>query len=278
MKKKVSIGLLGAVAAVVCTIAICAIFSHKPAEIAKKSPSAKVSATPIRGKSASNAAAIRRGKRRSIAEIKVSESTKPDFKLDSDEEAKLTELQKKLLADIIAACDENDANRLIKIVQKMQASSEWPDGIPQAIKEAAIDALKWFGAECLPELVGFLGESTQEAIEAVADAFEDAIFDADGDRQIAKILRTASITITDFDSIESIMMHISELRPSEQAAYIKYVLQNGTPAAKAAVQEEAKFIIDTETDVTEAMVDKWISNPENQDDEDAEEMYGPSRD
>ena len=83
--------------------------------------------------------------------VKV-EKTKPSFAIDDDDESQLNEEQRKANEAIRDALADNDKPRVLKLVQKMQSSDEWPDGIPKSIKMAAIEALGWFGVSCLPEI------------------------------------------------------------------------------------------------------------------------------
>ena len=87
---------------------------------------------------------------------------KPTFALDDDDESNLTEAQRKIIEAIRAALEDNNREEVLKLVQKLQKSQEWPDGIPKSIKMAAIEALGWFGVSCLPELAGFLADTTLE--------------------------------------------------------------------------------------------------------------------
>ena len=82
--------------------------------------------------------------------VKVAKK-KPTFALDDDDEANLTAAQRSLIEAIRAALDDNNRKEVLKLVQRLQKSPEWPDGIPKSIKLAAIEALGWFGSSCLPE-------------------------------------------------------------------------------------------------------------------------------
>ena len=70
--------------------------------------------------------------------------------MDDDDEANLNAEQRKMIEAIRAALDENDRKKVLALVQKLQTSDDWPDGIPKSIKMASIKALGWFGGSCLP--------------------------------------------------------------------------------------------------------------------------------
>ena len=118
---------------------------------------------------------------------------KPTFALADDDEAKLNAEQRKMIEAIRAALDAEDRPRVLKLVQALQASDEWPDGIPKSIKMAAVEALGWFGSSCLPEVAGFLGDSDPEVVQSAIEKYEEALSDFDlSDRERAKILIEAS--------------------------------------------------------------------------------------
>ena len=195
-----------------------------------------------------------------------------------DDEASLTELHRQLIADIRASLDDNDLPRLVKIVQKMQMSEEWPDGIPVAIRKAAIDALGWFGGDAIPEIAGFLLDGNSEILSEAVEVYENAIFDADGDRELAYYVQAAAQAINNAESLESILMEINNMRNSVAVETIKYIWENGTAAAKEALPEAIEFFTGEEGIDTPEKLDEWYNDPsgENLDDEDDEEMYGAS--
>lgn len=219
-----------------------------------------------------------------VEQTRLDPNKKPQFGLEADEEAKLTDMQRKMLEEIRDACDEDDRKKVIKLVQKMQASEEWPDGIPAIIKLEAIDALGWFGIDGLAELAGFLKDTDPEVQKAAVDGFDEALSDPDiGDRQRAEILKAASQVITDADALESMMMELDDMRNSVAVAVSIDILKTGNEEAKAALLEamEERFEFDSEDDVdpppprTEAELKRWLE--QNPDDEDDEDFYGPDK-
>ena len=220
-----------------------------------------------------------------VEQTRLDPNKKPQFGLEADEEAKLTEMQRKMLEEIRDACDEDDRKKVIKLVQNMQASEEWPDGIPAIIKLEAIDALGWFGIDGLAELAGFLKDTDPEVQKAAIDGFDEALSDPDlGDRQRAEILKVAAQVITDVDALDSMMMELDDMRNSVAVGVAIEILRTGTEESKAALLEaaEERFEFDTEDDEepppprTENELKKWLE--QNPDDEDDEDFYGPEKD
>ncbi len=194
-------------------------------------------------------------------------------------------MQRKMLEEIREACEEDDRKKVIKLVQQMQASEEWPDGIPAVIKLEAIDALGWFGIDGLAELAGFLKDTDPEVQKAAVDGFDEALSDPDlGDRQRAEILKAASQVVTDRDALDSMMMELDDMRNSVAVQVSIDILKTGNEESKAALREamDERFEYDTEDDTelpppkNEAELKKWLE--QNPDDEDDEDFYGPDKD
>ena len=196
----------------------------------------------------------------------------PKFEIPSAEEGKLTALQQKLLDEIRAALREDDYKKLMKLVRKMQSSDEWPDGIPNSIKKAALEALGWYGSKCLPEIVPFLADSNPEIVADAVSQWEDAIAECDSDREVAEQVKLASRVVVEPDSVESILVEAMNMRHSVAVETFKDVLANGNEQAKAKVLEQIADYTDDSTITTAEQLDEWLEA--NPDDPGDEEMYG----
>lgn len=120
-----------------------------------------------------------RQKRDAVEVVAERRSARPTIDLEKEEEAKLTAQHRQLLTDIRGALDADNKKKMIALIQKMQKLDEWPDGIPTILKKTAIEAMAWFGADCLPELAGFFADSDPEVISDVVSQYEDALSNPD---------------------------------------------------------------------------------------------------
>ena len=194
-----------------------------------------------------------------------------------DDEDNLNEEQKKLLARIREALDNNDKKTVIRLVQKMQKSDEWPDGIPKAVKMAAIEAMGWFGVECLPEVLGFLADSDHEVVELTLERLQEAVSDITiSDRERAKILVELGKVVPDADTMDTMLFELNNMRHSVAAAAIKELMATGNDATKQALPDNVEFVTGEENINTPGKIDKWLA--QNPDDEDDEELYGGDKD
>ena len=205
-----------------------------------------------------------------------SEREKPSFALDEDDESNLTETQRQLISEIRAALDHEDKATVLKLVQKMQSSDEWPDGIPKAIKMAAIDALSWFGSSGLPEIAGFLADGDEEVIQTALDKFEEALSDFDmSDYERAEILIQAAKIVTDADAMDSMLFELNNMRHSVAVDTIKEMMVSGSEATKSVLPDNIEFYTGEEGIDSPEKLDEWLV--ENPDDEDDDEFYGQKK-
>jgi len=272
--KKISVVALIAVAA----IAVAFVFFGKNSAKPPAKPKVAVKSRPHKKARVQRGRPVRsEGIAKKGLEVAKAEPKKPTFSFDDDDEANLTAVQRKMIEDIRAALDDEDAKRVMRLVQKLQKSPEWPDGIPKSIKMAAIEALGWFGVSCLPELAGFLADADEEVVDAAVEQYEDMLSDYDlGDRERAEILVQAVKCISDSDALDSMLFELNNMRNSVAVQTIKRVMAEGNAQSKALLPECIEFVTGEEGLDTPEKLDKWLQ--ENPDDEDDEETYGPTKD
>ena len=244
----------------------------------EKAPDKTLVSRKVKAKKPAAKAGSLRKKSASATKVAISNQKrlKPSFALGDDEEKKLTDEQRRIIEEIRAALAADDFKTLMRLVREMQASKEWPDGIPKAVKLAAVDALGWFGGNCLPELVGFLADADRDVISATVDAWEDAIAECEGDKEVAEQVKFASKVVTDSDSMDSILSEISNMRHSVAIGTMKEVLASGNETAKAQIQDIIDDFTGEKGLSTEKQLDEWLEK--NPDDPGDEEMYGKMSD
>lgn len=284
MRKKIIVAIA---AVVVVAIGAIVVFCHGGAGTPVVKPGNKVVKRIDKRRPIAKGKIAKQGKKARKNLVKIAESRNnrkrvilSDLNDVDNDEKKLSALHRKLLEDIRTAIDADDKKSLIKIVQRMQKSDEWPDGIPVAIRQAAIEALGWFGGECLPEISGFLGDPEPDIVESAIDAFEQSLCDANGDFERQQILIAAAQMVNDSDSMDSLLMALNDMRPSRQVETIKTIWEKGTDGAKAALVDAVEFVTGEEGINTPEKLDKWYNDPsgDNKDSEDADDFYGPIKD
>lgn len=224
------------------------------------------------------AKSFRRGARKSAKTVRE----KPKMlELDDEEMGELTDLAKKLLLSLQAALDAEDFAQIQSIIAMIENSpkgvlSKTANGIPVYLRRKLVEALGWFGAEGMPEIVDFLGDENQEVAEAAIEQFELALEDVTlGDRARAEIVVMASKALHDRDALERIFMEISIMRNSVAVPTIVEICRTGTEEARDLMPETISFVTGTDEGeiVTVEDMEKWLG--ENPDGEDDEDLYGP---
>ena len=204
---------------------------------------------------------------------------------DSVEE-ELSVAQRELLEELRALSDAEDRKGLFDLIAKIQASNEWPDGIPTAIHEEAIEALAWIGADALPELVGYLGSGDEGIRESALDVLTDMLSDPDKSDYDRSALLKSSLsylnTVTDTDALDDIFGDIMEMRNSVKADTLLYILEHGSNAVQEALKDTIEMVVDIEVEDCNSVeeiadaIRNWASQEENQDDADDDDFYGVS--
>ena len=144
------------------------------------------------------------------------------------------------------------------------------------IKMAAIEALGWFGAGCLPELAGFLADSDGEVVQSAIERYEEMLSDFDlSDRERSEILVQASKVIDDADAIDSMMFELNNMRHSVAVETIKRLMVEGNNATRSVLPDNIEFYTGEEGIDSAEKLDDWLKS--NPDDEDDEEFYGGSK-
>ena len=225
-------------------------------------------------------AKMRQDGRKSAKSVKLEPREKPKmFLLDDEEEKELTDLARKVLASLQAALDAEDFEQIKQIFEMARSAPKGSlgkstQGMPVFLKKKMIDALGWFGAQGLPEMVEFLADADPEVAQMSLDQFVMALSDISlGDRARASIVTMASSVLTDPDALGQIFIEISNMRNSVAANTIYTICKDGTPEAKAMMPETIMYITGEENIETVEGLEKWVEkNPDNPDDE---LLYGP---
>ena len=225
-----------------------------------------------------NVRSMRRGASKRINNVRE----KPKMlEVDDEEMAELTDLAKKLLVSLQAALDADDFEQIKSILAMIEHSpkgvlSKTANGLPVYLRRKLVEALGWFGAEGMPEIVDFLGDENSEVAEAAIEQFELALEDITlGDRARAEIVVMASKALHDHDALERIFMEISNMRNSVAIPTLVEICQTGTEEARDLMPETIPFVTGTDEGeiATVEDMEKWLG--ENPDGEDDEDLYGP---
>ena len=212
---------------------------------------------------------------------------KPNMSLSAEEDAKLTEEMRRIYHDLQQALDDEDKNKVIALVHKLQSMAEWPDGIPQSVKMRALDALSWFGGSGMAEAVGFLADRDTEVVNLAIDKFEEMLSDYDlGDVGVSEILSQIVKVVHDTDALDTFYMELNNMRDTVKAQTVLNIYDSGNKEAISVLEENLEFIFsDSDNDIkTREDVENFLKDAEQayKDDpekaQDDEDFYGPPKD
>ena len=177
--------------------------------------------------------------------------TKPDISAAlADEEVNASPALRALFTEIQSALDSDDRRRLIKAVQAMQDTSEWPNGIPTALHLSAIDALRWFGSATVPELLGYLEALDEDVVENATDAMLEALSDFSlSDSERAALLLGYIRVVHDADTLDMMLMELDNMRPTVRAETGIAIFESGNGAAVNVLAENVEFFFGDFDDV-----------------------------
>lgn len=271
--------LIGSLAAVLFLAAAVAMFTAStPDATASEQGNAEVS----RMVSKANARKRRPSKTLAQRVQEKAEKEKPQLLNDLDEEAKLTAEERALLKELQEGLDANSLRRVAKTVEKIQKliREKGEQNVPPLLRSEAVEALGWFLPDSLADLIPFMADSDPDVLDDVMTQFESAIDDSSlGDRELSNILKTVARVLDNEDALDALFMGIeSDMRNSFAVATYLEILKTGSPTAKARVWESIEDFTGEDNIKTEADLIKWASDPENADDEDDDDFYGPDRD
>lgn len=256
----------------------------KPSTTSVKAPNqqVKVRKSSLRPKE-------RHDRKRKIDRVAHREGVKrPDFsEAAKDESVQLSQAYKELLAELQQASDSNDWRKLVAKVREMQDLEAWPDGIPSVLHKAAIDALKWFGNKCAPELAGYLASSDSEVVDEAMSGLMDMLGDTGiSDFEKSDLLKSLAKAVTDKDSLDTMFMELDNMRPTVRAETALEILDSGNQSAVEVLMENLDFYFQSDGyDVTtKDALEKFLKDAEQayKDDPekaaDDEDFYGGDKD
>lgn len=207
---------------------------------------------------------------------------KPRFlMLEDEEEKKLNDFSRKILAELQAALDSENFSEVQRLVAKMLEIPPDPkfgaEGVSTILRRSAVEALGWFGAKGLPELAALLADPDPEISQATIDQFNLALEDITlSDYEKADIISMAAKILTDLDGLEMMFMEINDMRHSVGAGLLVDICLNGTDVAKGLMKDQIEFFTGEDNLFTVQDIENWLqNNPDGPDDDD---LYGGFKD
>ena len=208
---------------------------------------------------------------------------KPVIEIPDDEFAEMDEIEKRIIHLLREALDNNDLAFVKQAVALMKQKGSddagkgkrhWSAHVHASLKQAAVDALGWFGSSALEDMTDFIMDEDPDIAQSAIDQFELAMQDptlADYDR--ADVIKMIAQTLDDADTLDWMFMEALNARHSVGADTLAYIARNGTTKAKEMLPEYIEMFTGEENITTVSQLENWLA--ENPDEPDDEEFYGP---
>lgn len=242
--------------------------------VSRKIKAAKPSKAERREQRVANA---EKGARRSSPKVEEWDPfgpQKPSFDFEDECEAELSEEVKAIIAEINDAFrrPDNDKKAVCQAVQKLIAYmygspasaggsgrrrgrggamvaslSGGGDGgnVPAFVKERALNALKWVGADAMPETVAMVADSDPQITAMAKEALMEQMMDFDA-READIVAAIKQLVQVDMEpgQYESMMFTVSSFKNSNKVDVALTVYDKGTEQAFEALSKNVDFIFD----------------------------------
>ena len=238
-----------------------------------------------KGKKPRREARRKRTKKEAVKEWRESRE-KPVIEIDERSE-RLSAMEKELMKALQKAIDSDDFDAVVAAIAQMKKhamekeqaaggrknGASWLSHLPASMKQAAINALSWFGSDAILELMDFMMDSDADIAQDATTQFELAMQDATlADYERAEVIKRVCSAITDTDTLDWLLITATDARHSVGVDTIIYIAENGTPEAKAMLPEYIELFTGEDGIQTPSDLKKWLD--ENPDDPDDEDFYG----
>jgi hypothetical protein len=153
------------------------------------------------------------------------------MRTDVDIFANMQPADRKLAVAVQESLDKNDFNAVVEAVNAALKSTN-----PE-VRENAVEALGWFGAEALPELTPLMSDVDADIAEAASSHWQLALSEIEDDGLRAKIAEAALPSISDENTIHLV---ISEITSQDDQFQIMQSLVNLIDCGRNRVVNAAK--------------------------------------
>lgn len=166
-----------------------------------------------------------------VADAPVPRSVKDEpslLSMEDDEEEKA----EKLLDAIADALEKTDPKALLAVLEDIRKSED-----PE-VRLEAVEALVWFGADYLSEIMSFVEDPDPEVREAARDGCDVFVSEIEDEGLRARTINAFAAHLTDFELLESVLAQLEGVKESTACDAIYDVIVNGTYQAREAAKKE----------------------------------------
>lgn len=270
MKLKTMIGAAGATILVaLVAIVVFRSFPEDTQSEGKVVARPRIRSSPIRSGSSGGLrpADPRNAVRNAIAGRKLARTvadSKPGFEEFLDE---LSSDDRKIVLSVQDALDENNFSAVASAAQHALKSTN------PAVREAAVEALGWFGPQALPNLTPLMADADDDVANTAIAQWELAMSDIEDDDLRLSIVEATMKTL---DSVEALTSIVSEITSRDDDLEILEslvsIIESGNEAGARVAREEYEQLTGeewTDIDAANRWLDENYTPPESDEDEES---------
>ena len=211
---------------------------------------------------------VEKAKRKMEKKVKREKSAaeKPKMIVEENDD-EYTPEERKIADAIQAALDEDD-------LKAMQASIEAAANSTNVLlRQAAVDALAWFGEKALPELTMFMADKDDDVRGAACDAWTMAVSTIENTEVRGAAVQAAMSVVYDRDRLDSMVMEINDMSNVQQLQILTQLIEGDNKIAAEAAKEHYEFVTGEAYESVEA-AEKWLKENPDEESEEGEEDAG----
>ncbi len=177
-----------------------------------------------------------------------------------EENEEFTPDEQQLADKIESAVDEDKFKALQAEIEAAANSTN------AALRQAAVDALSWFGVKALPELTLFMADVNDDVRNAACDAWTASISEIQDVNVRGSAVLSAMSVVHDRDQLDAMVMEINDMTNQQQLEILTQLIEGKNKLAAEAAKEHYEFVTGEAYESVEA-AQKWLDeNPDEESD------------
>ncbi len=184
---------------------------------------------------------------------------KPKIEIVEEEDDGYTPAERQVANKVQSALDEDDFKALQAQLEAAANSTN------VALRQAAVEALAWFGVKALPELTMFMADSDDDVRDAACNAWTASISEIEDKNVRASAVLSAMNVVYDRNHLDSMVMEINDMSNAKQIDILTQLINGKNKLAAETAKEHYEFVTGEEyKDLDTAK--KWLAeNPDESD-------------
>ena len=183
---------------------------------------------------------------------------------DDDDDDDMSPADRHLMDVIEQARDDDDLDRLVKIIPEVSASTN------AEVRSELVDAIGWFDEKGMNHLLPFMADPDDDVRESAIDNWTSALGEVEDEKARAQMVGAVMQVLTDEDALESMVNELIDMDERVALQTLVDVIEGGkaAPQGVAAAREQYEFLTGEEYTTIDA-ANQWLAEnyepPEQED-------------